>query len=259
MLDGYMYPSYSGITPIDHASIRSTRNRRARDVLAVGALCSRATTPRLCCRACALPMKPVLLFGVAAYVAALPAAPPQAGARSLTAKAHKPVTVTIPTGEQAFAEYAAAALQTMPAKVRHVLVTHFEACLDHQVVFKGLDTTTGLPSEHEAFVSSAHACLRHARAATPLVFKAALDAIVAFDRADEMATGRRLQNQPTCTTGGCQEVVGEGVAVPCALLQILLFKRCMDAQKTMFNRCYPAEPANAAFQEDGISYCDVSL
>ena len=143
-------------------------------------------------------MQPVLLFAVAACVAALPAAPPQAGARSLTAKAHEHAMVTIPTDEQAFAEYAEAVLQTMPAKVRHVLLTHFAACLDHHVALKGLDTAAATLSEHEAeaLVSSAHACLRHARVNTPLVFKAALDAIVAFDGADAVATVRRLQGQP---------------------------------------------------------------
>jgi hypothetical protein len=149
-------------------------------------------------------MNPVLLFAVVACVAALPAASPQAGARSLTAKAHEHVMVTIPTDKQAFAEYAVAVLQTMPAKVRHVLLTHFAACLDHHVALKGLEldtiptwghgVTAATPTEHdaEAFVSSAHACLRHARADIPLVVKAALDAIVAFDRAGAVATGRRL-------------------------------------------------------------------
>ena len=146
-------------------------------------------------------MQPVLLFAVAACVAALPAAPPQAGARSLTAKAHEHAMVTIPTDEQAFAEYAEAVLQTMPAKVRHVLLTHFAACLDHHVALKGLDTTAATPSEHdaEALVSSAHDCLRHARVNTPLIFKAALDAIVAFDRAGAVATGRQLKQAYTPT------------------------------------------------------------
>jgi len=141
----------------------------------------------------------LLLFAVAACVAALPAASPQAGARSLTAKAHEHAMVTIPTDEQAFAEYADALLQTMPAKVRHVLLTRFESCLDHHVALKGLDTAAATPSDHdaEALVSSAHDCLRHARADTPLVFKAALDAVVAFDRAGAVATGRRLQNVAT--------------------------------------------------------------
>ena len=136
-------------------------------------------------------MNPVLLFAVAACVAALPAASPQAGARSLTAKAHEHFMVTIPTDKQAFAEYAVAVQQTMPAKVRHVLLSHFEACLDSHLALKGLDTT----SEHdaEALISSAHVCFRHARADTPLAFKAALDAVVAFDRADAMTTGRRLE------------------------------------------------------------------
>ena len=135
-------------------------------------------------------MNPVLLFAVAACVAALPAASPQAGARSLTAKAHEHFMVTIPTDKQEFAEYAVAVQQTMPAKVRHVLLSHFEACLDHHVALKGLDTT----SEHdaEALISSAHVCFRHARVDTPLAFKAALHAVVAFDRADAMATGRQL-------------------------------------------------------------------
>ena len=103
--------------------------------------------------------------------------------------------VTIPTDDQAFAEYADTLLQTMPAKVRHVLLSHFEACLDRHVALKGLVTTAATLSEHDAeeFVSSAHACLRHARADTPLLFKAALDAIVAFDRTGAVATGRRLQ------------------------------------------------------------------
>ena len=150
-------------------------------------------------------MNPVLLFAVVACVAALPAASPQAGARSLTAKAHEHVMVTIPTNKQAFAEYAEAVLQTMPAKVRHVLLTHFAACLNPHVALKGLEldtiptwgrVTAATPTEHdaEAFVSSAHACLRHALADIPLVVKAALDAIVAFDRAGAVATptGRRM-------------------------------------------------------------------
>ena len=151
-------------------------------------------------------MNPVLLFAVAACVAALPAASPQAGARSLTAKAHEHFMVTIPTDEQAFAEYAVAVEQTIPAKARHVLFTRLAACLDHHVALKGLEldtiptwghgVTAATPTEHdaEAFVSSAHACLRHALADIPLVVKAALDAIVAFDRAGAVATptGRRM-------------------------------------------------------------------
>jgi len=168
----------------------------------------------------------LLLFAVAACVAALPAASPQAGARSLTAKAHEHAMVTIPTDEQAFAEYADALLQTMPAKVRHVLLTRFESCLDHHVALKGLDTAAATPSDHdaEALVSSAHDCLRHARADTPLVFKAALDAVVAFDRAGAVATGRRLQNVATRL-----QKAGK------ALLEVLLFRICGNPNVFMFN------------------------
>jgi hypothetical protein len=157
-------------------------------------------------------MNPVLLFAVAACVAALPAASPQAGARSLTAKAHEHFMVTIPTDKQEFAEYAVAVQQTMPAKVRHVLLSHFEACLDSHLALKGLDTT----SEHdaEALISSAHVCFRHARADTPLAFKAALDAVVAFDRADAMTTGRRLDDW--------DPVTGKKARAECALLYICL-------------------------------------